>query len=201
VFLEPAILLLYALRAGMEGYVGWFLALFSSGIGAPLSQDALLLAAAAATRIGSLRPVPLIFLAWLAVLAGDLLTFWTEHCFGARWIRKPWAARFVRPESLPMLEEGARRWGALAAFVTRFLPGQRVTLLFIAGTLRMSYGRLLLADGLAALIQVPLVFYGVRALDWQWERLRGPIDNVDNLLTIALVIVLVSAWQKGQKQA
>jgi hypothetical protein len=43
------------------------------------------------------------------------------------------------------------------------------------------------------------VFYGVRALGWQWERWREPIDNVDNLLTIALVIVLVSAWQKGQQ--
>jgi membrane protein DedA with SNARE-associated domain len=199
VFFEPAILLLDALRGGTQGYVAWFLALFGSGVGVPLSQDALLLALAAATRLGGLRPLPAMALAWLAVVGGDLLTFWTGRYFGAKWIRRPWAARFVPPESLPALEEVARRWASLAAFITRFLPGQRITLFFIAGTLRMPYARMLAFDGLAAAIQVPLLFYGVRALGWQWERWRGPIDNVDNLLTIALVIVLVSAWQKGQR--
>ena len=94
-----------------------------------------------------------------------------------------------------------RRWGPSLAFVTRFLPGQRTALFFIAGTLRMSYRTMLVFDGLAALVQVPLVFYGVRVFHWYWDSWRGPIDNVDTLLTVALVVVLATAWQRGQKRA
>jgi len=200
VFFEPTLLLLEALRGG-DAYLGWFLALFSSGIGAPLSQDTLLLASAALMRVGALEPVPLMIVAWLAVVGADLLTFWTGRYFGARWIRRPWAARFVPPRLLPALEEGMRRWGPSLAFVTRFLPGQRTALFFIAGTLRMSYRTMLVFDGLAALVQVPLVFYGVRVFHWYWDSWRGPIDNVDTLLTVALVVVLATAWQRGQKRA
>nr|WP_283254215.1 VTT domain-containing protein [Ramlibacter paludis] len=137
-------------------------------------------------------------IAWLAVIGGDLLTFWTGRHFGARWVRRPWAARIVPPQHLPALEERVRRWGPLAAFVTRFLPGQRTTVFFLLGTFRMPYRQMVVFDAFAALVQVPLAFYGVRALGWQWQRWRGPVDKVDTLLTVALVLVLIAAWQKGQ---
>jgi membrane protein DedA with SNARE-associated domain len=185
---------------GLALYALVFTGLFGAGIGAPLSQDVLLLLAAGLTLQGELQALPLMLAAWAALLAADALTFWTGRYYGARWIRQPWARGIVAPERLPALQAWMQRWGAVLAFVTRFLPGQRGTLYFIAGTLRLSWGRLLLWDGLAALLEVPLVLYGVRSLGWQWQRWQVPVDHADDLLTLGLVIVLLLAWSRERRR-
>ena len=195
--------LFLAFLSSLQGpalYALVFAGLFASGIGAPLSQDVLLLLAAGLTVQGTLQVAPLMALAWLALVAGDALTFWTGRYYGARWIRQPWAHGIVAPHRLPALEGWMRRWGAPLAFITRFLPGQRGTLYFIAGTLRLSWRRLLLCDGIAALVQVPLALYGVRSLGWLWQRWQAPVDHADDLLTLALVIVLLLAWLRERQR-
>src|SRR4051812_45638562 len=109
---------------GVDAYQFLFLVLFACGIGGPISQDVMLLATGAFTLQGLMQPVPAMVVAWLSLIAGDTLTFWTGHHWGARWIRRPWAHRFVPPAALPALEAGALRWGGALSFITRFLPGQ-----------------------------------------------------------------------------
>jgi membrane protein DedA with SNARE-associated domain len=187
----------YALDPGsMRACV--FLVFFSCGLGMPLSQDLFLLAAATTTLMGVLKPVPLVLLAWAGLLAGDTVTFWTGRYFGARWIRLPWAQRYVPPPALARVEAGTRRWGPLLAFAARLLPGQRGTLFFVYGTLRMPWWQFLAFDALAAAVHVPLLVYGARALHWRWEAWQGPLDHVDDVLTLGLV-VLVIWWVRRQK--
>ncbi|NML45373.1 hypothetical protein HHL11_16585 [Ramlibacter sp. G-1-2-2] len=176
-----------------------FLVLFGAGMGLPLSQDLMLLAAAPLTLMGVLPPLKLVALAWVALLAGDAVTFWTGRYFGARWIRLPWAQRGVPPAALQRLEEGTRRRGPLLAFLARFLPGQRATLYFAYGTLHMPWRQFLAFDALAAAIHVPLLVYGVRLLHWRWEAWQAPLDHIDDALTLAL-IALVFFWYRRQKR-
>jgi membrane protein DedA with SNARE-associated domain len=176
------------------------LLLFASGLGGVgFAQDILLLALAALTLNGPLHAAVLAPVAWLAILAGDAMSLWIGHRYGARWIRRPWAARIVAPQRLPRLEEGMRRYAALFSFLTRFLPGQRGVLFFLAGSLRMPWRPFLLADGLAAALQVPVFLYGVQALGWDWRRLQGPVDQADNVLTGLLLVVLVGAWAMSRR--
>jgi membrane protein DedA with SNARE-associated domain len=184
---------------GFDAYLILFVALFACGIGGPVSQDVLLLATGAFSLQGVVQPVPAMLVAWLALLAGDALTFWTGHYYGARWVRRPWAHGLVPPERLPGLEQGALRWGAPLSFVTRFLPGQRTTIFFILGTLRLPYRTFFLWDGLAALIHVPLLVLGARTLGWSWQRWRDPLDSADNWLTLAVVLVLLVAWLRRRR--
>ena len=196
-FLDIFLALLATLQgAAAYGMAGWLL--FAAGIGAPLSQDVLLLASA---KLGAIQPLPLAIVAWLALVAGDALSLWIGHRYGARWIRRPWAARIVAPERLPALEEKMRRHGAVLAFVTRFLPGQRATLYFLFGTLRLPYRTFFLADGVAALIQVPLFVYGIRALGWSWQALQPRFDQADNVLTLLLLAVLAVWWLRERRRA
>jgi membrane protein DedA with SNARE-associated domain len=186
--------LVLSVLAGLQGpdaYILFFALVFGAGIAGPISEDALLLAAATFAAQGGMHPLPMMVVAWVALLAGDALTFWTGRHWGARWVRRPWAQRFVPPERLPALEQGTRRFGPVLAFVTRFLPGQRTTLFFIFGTLRMPYATFFLFDGVAALVYVPVLVVGARVLGWDWQRWRGPLDSVDNWLTLLSVIVIV----------
>jgi len=185
---------------GLQAY-GWvFLLLALGGMGAPVSQDMLLLAAAGMTLLGAMQPGPLLAVAALGLLAGDVFTFWVGRHWGARWVRRPWAASFVAPERLPALEDKARRHALPSSFVTRFLPGQRSTLFFVAGTLRMPWRAFLVGDGVAAIVQACAFTYGVRELGWRWSHLRAPFDRVDDVLTAGLVVlVLVALWRKPRR--
>jgi membrane protein DedA with SNARE-associated domain len=201
VLLELFLGLLPALPA-IPAYVAAGLLLLAAGLGGiGVAQDILLLALAAFTMQGTMQVVPLVVVAWLSILAGDALSLSIGHRYGARWVRRPWAARFVPPERLPGLEEKTRRIGAIGSFVTRFLPGQRGSLFFIAGSLRLPWRSFLWGDGLAAAVQVPLFVYGVRSLGWDWRALQGPVDTADNVLTALLVIVLVVWWLSARKRS
>lgn len=197
VLLEVVLGYLASLR-GAQAYEAVFLLLFLCGIGMPLSQDMLLLAAAGCVSLGTMALGPLAVVSVLGLLAGDAVTFWTGRHWGARWIRRPWAARYVPPERLTAMEGAVGRHAVGASFVTRLLPGQRSTLFFVAGTLRMPWRRFLLGDGIAAIVHVGVLFYGARALGWSWSRLREPFERVEDVLTgVLLVAVLVFLWRQG----
>lgn len=199
-FLDIVLSVLATLH-GSDAYILFFALVFACGIAGPISEDALLLAAATFASQGGMQPFAMMLVAWLGLMAGDTLTFWTGHRWGARWIRRPWAQRFVPPERLPGLESGVRRWGPVLAFVARFLPGQRTTLFFAYGTLRMPYSTFFIFNGVAALIYVPVLVFGVRLLGWDWRHWRGPLDSVDNWLTLLSIVVIVGwSWSARRRR-
>jgi membrane-associated protein len=183
--------------SGTAPYELLFALLFLCGLGGPLSEDLLLIAAASL----NLALVPLVLLAWLALVAGDLLGFFLGRHYGARWIRRPWAARFVPQAKVPAMEGWMRRFGAPFTFVTRFLPGQRSALFFIAGTLQMPYRTFVLWNGIATALYVALLVGGTRMLDWRWVKLQAPLSRADDVLTGVLVVVLVVLWLRGRRNA
>lgn len=166
----------------------------------PFSQDMVLLAAAGFTLMGAMEPGPLFVVAVAGILAGDILTFWTGHDGASRLLRQPWAARIAPPDRLPVWQANARRYAWPLSFVTRFLVGQRATLFFVGGTLRMPWMPFLVGNGIATLLYVGVMIYGVRALGWTWSRLDGPFDHVDDALTaVLLLLVLLGLWRRSKR--
>ena len=199
--LEFVLGILSSLR-GSQAYQGTFLLLVLAGVGIPLSQDMVLLAAAGYTLIGAMTPGPLFAVAVAGILAGDILTFWTGHDGASRLLRQPWAARVAPPDRLVVWQANARRYALPFSFVTRFLIGQRATLYFIGGTLRMPWRPFLIGNGVATLLYVGAMIYGVRALGWTWSRMDTPFDRVDDVLTAAFwLAVFVGLWRRRGSRA
>lgn len=198
-FLDIVLDVLGSLHGG-SAYFLLFVLVAAAGVGAPLAQDVLLLAASALTLQGGLQLLPMVVVAWCGVLAGDVLTFFTGHHYGARWVRRPWAARWVPPDCLPAAEALMRRWGAGFCFVTRWLPGQRALLFFVAGTLRLPYRPFLVADAMAAALQLAVLVYGARTLGWRWQALREPIGRADDVLTGLAVLCLLALWLRARRR-
>jgi len=182
---------------GLPAYALLFGLLFSCGIGAPINEDILLLAAAALTLNGVMDPIPLMIVSWFGLLAGDALVFHWGHRFGARALRHRWGARIVSPRRLESVQETMRRYGPAYIFVVRFLPGIRTMPFFAAGSLKMPYRHLFVFDGIAAAIELPVLVYTVRYIGGRWPAITGWFQRSADVLTVILLAVLVAAFAYG----
>jgi membrane protein DedA with SNARE-associated domain len=105
-----------------------------------------------------------------------------------------WVRRIIHPERFARLEEHFRRHGNWAVFMCRFFAGVRIPGYFMAGTMRMGYGRFLLLDALGVLLSVPTSIWLGRVFADQIDRLHKSYRQLHLVLAFAvvtLVIVLV----------
>ncbi len=179
---------------GPPAYALLFALLFSCGIGAPMNEDIVLLAAAALTLKGIMDPVPLMVVSWFGLVLGDALVFHWGHRFGSRLLQHRWAARIVPPERLASLQETMRRYGPAYIFVVRFMPGVRTALFFAAGSLKMPYRHLFIYDGAAALVELPLLVYGVRYVGGRWQEIMAVVGQFQGMLVAGVVVLLLALW-------
>ncbi|HEY1231646.1 MAG TPA: DedA family protein [Ramlibacter sp.] len=178
---------------GAPAYALVFAVLAASGLGLPINEDILLMVAAALTLRGVMDPVPLVAVAWCGVLCADALIFHWGHRFGARLLQHRWAARVLPPARLLAVQATMRRWGPGYLFLVRFMPGMRTALLFAAGSLKMPYRHLLLFDGAAGLVELPLLVFAVRLVGGRWQDILAGVQRWQSVLWPAVVSLAVAA--------
>jgi membrane protein DedA with SNARE-associated domain len=179
----------YALVLGM---------LVACGIGAPFNEDIVLLAASALTLNHVMEPVPLLVVAWFGILMGDGLVFHWGHRFGARLLRSRFFARIVSEEKLEAMQNRIRVGGPYYIFVIRFLPGIRTALFFAAGSLKLPYRQLFIYDGAAAVIELPLLVYGVRYVGGNWQEILQLVEHFQNYIVVGVLGAIGAAvvWRR-----
>jgi membrane protein DedA with SNARE-associated domain len=189
---------------GLPAYGLLYAVLAASGFGLPINEDILLLAAAALTLKGVMDPVPLIAVAWFGLLTADSLVLHWGHRFGADLLRHPVIARVVHAERLAAMQQTMRRFGPAYIFLVRFMPGMRTALFFAAGSLKMPYRHLFVYDGAAALIELPLLVYGVRYVGGRWEQILDGVQRFQGILVPAVLVLLLALglwlyWRRRQR--
>ena len=187
---------------GLPAYALLLGLLVGSGFGLPINEDILLLAAASLTLKGVMEPLPLIAVAWCGLIAADALVFHWGHRFGARLLRHRLFARWVPPARLAAMQDTLRRYGPGYIFAVRFMPGLRTALFFAAGSLKMPYRHLFVFDGAAALVELPLLVFGVRYLGGRWQDILALIQRFQGVLVTVFVLagVLVAAWLLARRR-
>jgi membrane protein DedA with SNARE-associated domain len=200
--LDSALAFLQSLQ-GLPAYALLFGLLFSCGIGAPINEDILLVAAAALTLQGIMDPIPLMIVAWFGVVLGDALVFHWGRRFGSRLLEHRWGQRIVSPRRLAATQDTMRHYGPAYIFVVRFLPGVRTALFFAAGSLKMSYRHLFVYDGLAALVELPLLVYGVRYVGGNWKEVMAVVSQFQGVLVAAVVVIVLllvgyTRWRRAR---
>jgi membrane protein DedA with SNARE-associated domain len=201
--MDSVMTFLQSLQGG-PAYALVFGVLAASGLGLPINEDILLMVAAALTLRGVMDPVPLVAVAWCGVLCADALIFHWGHRFGARLLQHRWAARMLPPQRLQAVQATVRRWGPGYLFLVRFLPGMRSALLFAAGSLKMPYAHLLLFDGAAGLVELPLLVYAVRLVGGRWQDILAGVQRWQSVLLPALLLLVAAAclmlWLRRRSQ-
>ncbi len=177
------------------------------GIGLPMPEDIILIAAGLVAASGGQSWVEVSVLMYLGVLAGDSLIFGVGRRFGGRLLALSWTRRWLSPEKQERIARLLDRYGSAAFFIARFMPGLRAPIFFTAGAMKVRYARFAIFDGLAALISVPVFvwlgsFLGRKFGD-DLVRLRSAMSTAHTYTTwfavAVLVIVVTLIWINRRK--
>jgi membrane protein DedA with SNARE-associated domain len=159
--------------------------------GAPLPEDAALLAAGVLVQRGAVHPVVAVIVVAVGVLGGDALLFFMARRLGPAAYRRKFFQRILPPERRAKIERAYERHGGLLVVIARFVAGIRASVFAMAGIAGMRPRRFLLWDAVAACVSIPLVmglgYFGASHLD----DIRESIATARLWMLAALVIVIV----------
>lgn len=189
---------------------GPFIVLIFCGLGLPIPEDIVLVAAGAIAASEGRTLVEVTFLMYAGVLAGDFITFFAGRHVGGWVLTSKWFQRILPPKKQAKVVDFFDRHGWKGLFIGRFLPGLRAPIFFTAGSMKVSYLKFLLCDGAAALISVPVfVWLG----HWLWTRFHDDLEQFHKTLSksqgyalwVGLGIVFVSLvfflpWRRKRKK-
>ncbi|MBC7365963.1 MAG: DedA family protein [Undibacterium sp.] len=185
---------------------GPFFLLLLCGLGLPLPEDVVLITAGMLGEIDGRSWVQVSAFMYAGVLCGDSMIFFAGRRFGTRLLGTVWFRRIFPPVKQARVEELFAKHGATGLFIGRFLPGLRAPIFFSAGSLKVSFLKFLVLDGLAALLSVPFFVWLGR---WLWRRFEDDFAQLEHALrrthaytlwgTLAIVVLLVVGvwlWQR-----
>lgn len=154
-------------------YLGAAFVFLLCGIGLPLPEELVLLAAGyLCAKFPETLSLP-VMMGWCAgaILVGDLVPFVLGRVFGVRLLRLRWLRLVVTKQRLANFDRWFRRRGDYVILIARFLAGLRMVAFFTAGTMKMRWRRFLLLDGLGIVLIVP-------TLTWLGYHSAGFIESV-----------------------
>ena len=129
--------------------------------------------------------------AFLATLGGNLAGAMGMYAAGRRFGAERLAQRLAAGGSAKRLQDFYGRYGAIALFVSRFLPGVRALVPPFAGALRLPAWRVLLILGTASAIwygAITVIAYRVGA---DWPTLQAKMRAWQHVLVIGAGIVAI----------
>lgn len=171
-------------------YPAVLLLLISAGLGAPVSEELIMIAGGLVVgKTGGSLPA-MILTAYVGVLVGDSLLWRIGNRLGPRAVGSRWVKKILTPARVGWAQRHFDRYGAFTIFVVRFCIGLRAVTFLTAGTSGLRYRRFLLADAAAAAIYVPILVwlghhFGAAVLDDVQSAFHWILGAV-----IALVVVL-----------
>jgi membrane-associated protein len=176
-------------------YPAVFALLLACGMGAPLSEDLIVLTGGVVAAKGAaLLPVMMI-VSWVGVVCGDSLLYRIGKKLGPKALAHRRLSKVLTPARVGWVRGHFAKYGALTVFAVRFLPGFRLPTFLLAGMGEISYRRFVTADALAAAVLAPTFtllgyHFGLVAL----EHIRAASHW---LVLVALAVVgavLLARW-------
>lgn len=164
---------------------------FESGVvfGFFLPGDTILFAAGILSASGHFPIALVILAAFFAAIAGVTFGYFTGKHLGARWLKKE-RRILLKQDYVDKATQFYDRYGALAVILCRFIPAARSFVPFIAGIVRMPYGKLMLYNiigGSVWAIGIPLTGF----FSGKWLSDHG--ISVEALVVPVIVIVIVAS--------
>jgi membrane protein DedA with SNARE-associated domain len=140
------------------GYIVLFGVLFSCGLGLPVPEDIPLVVAGVLVSQGRMHMGLAAICAWCGIVGGDVVLYHLGKHFGLEVKRIPVIGRHLSQKRIDYVHRMFERWGVGMVAVGRMFAGVRGTMVVVAGTIRFTFWKFLLTDGLAACVSGGLFF-------------------------------------------
>jgi membrane protein DedA with SNARE-associated domain len=188
-----------------NGYLAVFMALLVCGMGAPIPEDVTLVAGGVIAGLGFANVHVMFAVTMLGVLVGDAGMFLAGHHYGVHLLERRPLKWVITPRRYSAVQAQFERYGNRMLFTARFLPGMRTAVFISAGlTHRVSFGRFLLLDGLAALISVPVWVYlgylGANNREWLLTWLHRGQAGLWIALGLIVSGVAIYLWRRRRRR-
>jgi len=198
-------------RAVMEhgSYLVLFGLLFACGLGMPMPEDIPLLIAGAMVARGKMHLALAAFAAWCGIIGGDCVLYLLGRIFGLEAPKIPVVGRHLSRQRIEQVHAMFERWGVWVVAVGRMFAGIRGAMVIVAGAIRFTFWKFLLADGLAAVVSGGLFLslgylFGSR-MDWLKQQIeegkRWALISVMVLATGAAVWIYLHRRRRRRRHA
>ncbi len=142
---------------GRFGYFAIAGLLFAAGLAVPVPEELTQLTAGFLAHEGFLELVPAMAVCWASIVGGDFVFFTIARRHGAGVLDSRPVRRVLTPRRREWLERHFARHAFWTVAIARHASGLRLPAFALAGTHGVRRTTFLLADGLSALVSVPLV--------------------------------------------
>ncbi|BDG03566.1 DedA family protein [Anaeromyxobacter oryzae] len=175
------------------GYVAVFALLVAGGLAVPVPEEAIQLGAGVLCHEGYLRLQLAIPVAWLGIVTGDFLWFSLARRHGPALLARSSVARVLTPSRRAWLEDHFARHPMITVAISRHMSGLRLPAYALAATHGVRPVLFVIADGLSAMVSVPLV---VSAGYFFWHHLaqaKADVRRVELGILLAVAIAVAVA--------
>ena len=171
-------------------YIGIFLLLILGEIGFPFPEDVILILSGFLTAHDVIKPLPAFLVVYLGLLITDFSLYVVGKKYGRSIVEHKRFHKIISPDRLSKLEEKFKKWGGLVIFLGRHVWGLRAQIFLVAGVMKMSAIKLLVADGIAAFFTIAL-WGGIGYLGGNsLQVLRKDVTRIEHIGVVVLVLLL-----------
>ncbi len=174
-------------------YLGIFLLLILGGIGLPFPEDATLILTGFLVAQNVIRPVYAFLAVYCGLLASDFFLYGVGRKYGRMIVSHKKFQKIISPDQISKLEEKFQRRGVWVVLIGRHFLGLRAQIFLVAGVMRMSAIKFLLADGFTSLFTIALMggigYAGGNSVD----VLKKDVKRIEHIAFLTFAI-LISAW-------
>lgn len=189
------------LRALLEHwrYPAIFAAVILGNLGLPIPEETVLALGGFLAHRAELHLPTVIVVGVLAAIVGDNIGYWVGHRYGRDALERYGRHIWISADRLEKVSAFIGRYGGLAVFAARFVPGARFLAGPMAGAMRMHPQTFIVANTLGALLYVPYAVGLGYAVSWGAghliERMVGRAEPVIvgliAMMTLAIIVVRV----------
>lgn len=173
--LHPALLyVVLGVGAGLENLVP------------PVPADTFVLLGGFLSAGGRVGPFGVFLATWGCNVASALAVYGVGHRYGRAFFSEGWGRHLLTPHQLQRMRGFYERWGILAIFFTRFLPGFRAVVPAFAGVSHLRF-----LPVAVPLVLASALWYG--ALVWLGATAGRNLGAIRDSLADANVVLLVVA--------
>ena len=174
-------------------YFGIFLLLVLGGIGLPFPEDATLILTGFLVAQNVMKPIQAFLPVYSGLLISDFFLYWVGKKYGSMLVLHKRFQKIISPEQLAGLEEKFNRRGVWVVLIGRHFLGLRSQIFLVAGVMRMSAIKFLLADGATSLFTIALMGGIGYAGGNSVEILKKNVKRIEHI-AVLIVAILFTAW-------
>jgi membrane protein DedA with SNARE-associated domain len=171
-------------------YFGLFILLILGGIGLPFPEDATLILSGFLTSHDVIKPLQGFLVVYSGLLMTDFSLYLVGKKYGRSVVEHKRFRKIISSDRLSKLEEKFRKWGSLVVFLGRHVWGLRAQIFLVAGVMKMSATKFLVADATSALFSIAL-WGGIGYLGGNsLQVLKKDVTRVEHIAVVVLVLLL-----------